>query len=675
VAASLGMRVVVGSSLCVLMLSACPAVEPLNVPPDCNPLAHTLHCGLPYPSDHFLVDDPSLPSGKRVEIGRDAELLPSSGRSGDITDFIAQDGFSRHAPIVFTLGVRIDGATLPGISDDPAATTAAGFGLALLRASDGARVPFFVDVDPRATDDARQAIIMRPLKKLDEQARYIVAISGVVDTSGAAAPVPEGFRRLRDGAWAVGEDPILKPLLTRFDAEVFPAVEAAGIARASLQLAWDFTTGSDAHITHDMLRARTLVLDELARTPPTAAVDTFFEDDDIELLFDDRPENAWRFVLLRVTGPRVVESDQPGTLLARDDAGEVRLNGTTTFDVTAIIPASVRDGDAAGPPLLYGHGFFGDQNEVEFGSTRHMANELGRVVFALNWVGMSLEDVGVVSGGVGNQVNESLRFGERVPQAMMNWLTLTELVAAGGLDDLTFDLANTTVTPFRRPDDNAAVVGRDDFVFIGISQGHILGGVHAALNTRVRRVTLHAGGSAFSHMMFRARPFEGFLFFLDRALPDPLDQQVLTAHLQRGYDRFDPATYAPYVNAPLPEGPDNGGEGRRVLLQVGRGDAQVPNLGAFLHARYLGVPFVLPSAITPPADLPTTTAPHEGSGIYVFDMGVDPSFEEQANIPPEENVVHDSLRSTREAVAQMRAFLNDGVIVDPCGGAGCGVVR
>jgi hypothetical protein len=246
------------------------------------------------------------------------------------------------------------------------------------------------------------------------------------------------------------------------------------------------------------------------------------------------------------------------------------------------------------------------------------------------------------------------------------------VIAAGGLDDLSFALGANEVQPFRRPGGDA-FVGRDDFVFIGISQGHILGGVHAALNARVRRVILQVGGAAFSHMMFRARPFEGFLFFLDQALPDPLDQQVLTAQLQRGYDRFDPATYAPFVAGPLPEGPDNGGVGRTILLQIGRGDTQVPNLGALLHARYLGVPFVQPSAITPPPDLPVAAAPLDGSGIYMFDLGVDPSFEETANIPPAANIVHDQLRSTDEAVGQIRAFFNDGVIIDPCG-AGCGVI-
>lgn len=671
-------------------LAGCPPpVVPLDIPDGCQPLLHEIACGLPYPSDHFLVDDAALPSGHRVTITGAAKLFTTEGRSADINDFLPQDGFSRHAPIVWTFGVPVDPASLPRLADDAAATTADGFKVALVRASDGARVAVFVDVDPRATDSAREALIMRPLQKLDAETRYVVAISGVTDIDGAPVPVPEAFRRLREGSVAVGEDPVLAPVLAHYEDAVFPVVETAGLARDTLQLAWDFTTGSDRQVTHDMLRARTLVLAELERTAPTVEVEAFFEGEQLVRVFDDRPENAWRFVELRVTGPRIVDGDAAGALLARDADGEVALNGTTTFDVTVVIPATVRDGFAPGSALMYGHGFFGRRDEVEFGSTRHIANESGRVLFGLDWLGMSIEDVGVVSGSIGNEVSEALRFGERVPQAMMNWLTLTELVSSGGLDDVTAIVSgNVEVKPFRRPVDgpgtsvkgavsnaNGAIVGRDDVTFLGVSQGHILGGVQSALNAKIRRTVLMSGGAGFSHMMFRARPFEGFLFFLNLSLPDPLEQQLLAAQMQGEFDRFDAAAWAPYISAePLPEGPDGGHVGRRILLQTGRGDSQVPNLGTFLHARYLGLPWVATSEVVAPSDFDVVTTPFDGSGIAVFDMGIDPAFEASANIPAEENFVHNELRSTVEAVTQMTAFFADGVIVNPCGSAPCGVL-
>lgn len=684
-----GIAACIGPLLIVVLtlLTGCPApVEPLAIPRGCNPLLADVHCGLPYPSDHFLIADPTLPSGRRVEISGEAALLTSTGLSANPTTFLPQDGFSRLPPIVWSFGVAVDPTSLPGLADDPGATTAPGFPIALMRATDGKRVPFFVDVDPRATSPAREALILRPLVKLDPETRYIVAISGVAGIDGAI-PVPEGFRRLRDGFAAVGDDPILLTLLDRYDADVFPAIIDDGLAREDLQLAWDFTTGSDDHVIADLMRARTLVLEELARIPPAVTVEGFFEGEQLARLFDGAPELSWRAIELRVTGPRVVDSDAAGAVLARDDAGLVRLDGTTTFDVTVIIPASVRDGFTPGRPLLFGHGFFGTRSEVESSAIRRIANETGRVLFAIDWLGMSTEDIGVVSTSLGDNVAEALRFGERLPQAMMNWITLSELIAAGGLNDLTLE-GNAALRPFRRPargpgfveqggisNADAALVDPIDMVHLGISQGHILGGVLSTVNARVRRSVLQVGGAGFAHMMFRARPFAGFLLFLDSSLPDPLDQQLLAAQLQRGFDRFDPLAWSPFMlETSLPEGPDSGAGGRQVLLQIGRADSQVPNLGAFLHARALGIPWIEPSAIAVPFGLTASTTPvRGGSGIYTFDYGLDPSFENIADFP-EATFVHDSVRRTLEAIAQMKAFFADGTIIDPCDG-GCGVLE
>ena len=42
--------------------------EPMALEEGCNPLLGGSDCFLPYPSDVFLVDDESMPSGQRLEI-------------------------------------------------------------------------------------------------------------------------------------------------------------------------------------------------------------------------------------------------------------------------------------------------------------------------------------------------------------------------------------------------------------------------------------------------------------------------------------------------------------------------------------------------------------------------------------------------------------------------------
>lgn len=663
----------------VVAVAGCPKpLSRLPIEPGCNPVLHGVECGLPYPSDFFLVDDPSLPSKKRVQIDPPAKLISETGFSADVNDFIAQDGFSRQPSIVFTFGVRVDPTSLPGSDADPAETLKAGNAIALLDDS-GARIPCFVDVDPRAEDDAREALILRPLVRLDEKSRYVVAISGVRAKEGDL-PVPVAFGRLRDGF--VGDDPVLGPLLTHYEDAVFPLTDKAGLARKDLQLAWDFTTGSDEHITHDMFRARQLALDELAAHPATVEVDSFFDGDAMSSVFSNRPGLTWRLVKLTVTGPRVVDGDDAGALLFRDGDGDVALNGTSTFQVTAIIPASVRDSFDAADVLLYGHGFFGSQEEVEDDGTRDIGDHAGRVMFALDWQGMSAEDIGTVTASAGDNVQETLRFGERLPQAMVNWLSLSEAIASGALDDLEFTSGQNTVKVFRRPDsgDGVSIVGadsnagdlvfaKDHFAFAGISQGHILGAIMSALNPRVERVALEVGGAGFTHMMFRANPFENFLFLLHLAIPDPLDQQKLAAQFQRGFDRFDPATYAPYLlDDEIPVGPETRPGGRRVLIEFGLGDASVPNLGTTLHARYLGLPYVQSATTVPaPFGFDVVDAPVDGSGVVGFDFGIDPALTAIANFPPE-NGVHEGLRRTPASLTQVAAFLKDGVIINPCTG-------
>lgn len=678
--------VVVTAFVFVFGVCGClPDVEPLPIEPGCNPILHGVECGLPYPSDFFLVDDDALPSKKRVQIDAPAKLVALTGFSADVNDFMPEDGFSRQPSIVWTFGVRVNPDSVPNIAADPALTTQKGFPIALIDTSDGSRVPFFVDVDARANDDAREGLVVRPLVRLKELTRYVVAVSGVEGRDGDV-PVPEAFARLRGAALATGPDPVLRPLLARYEREIFPFIKDAGIARDALQLAWDFTTGSDDHVTHDMFRARELTLAALERDAPVVAVDSFFDGDEaMDRVFDRRPEISWRFIKLRVTGPRVVDSDDAGAVYFRDAAGDVALNGTTTFDVSVVVPRSVRDGVAPGPVLLYGHGFFGDQGEIEGDATRNLGERSGRVMFALDWQGMSGEDIGTVTASVGDNVAESLRFGERVPQAMMNWLTLTAAIEQGVLNDLTFTAGGVTSKPFRRPLSGPGVSGRGkdsnagdvifddtDVGFMGISQGHILGGVMVALNPAVRRGVFEVGGAGFTHMMFRANPFERFLFLLDLTVPDPLDQQKIAAQFQRAFDRFDPASYAPYIlDDEVPFGPPNTPRGRRVMLQMGLGDSSVPNLGTTLHARYLGVPYVKATTVDAPFGLDVVAAPHDGSGFVAYDFGVDKDEVLVADFP-EENGVHEGVRRTEPALRQIDAFFHSGVVVAGCDDGPCG---
>lgn len=642
-----------------LGVSSCTpsAPPPLSLPDGCNPLLGGHDCFVPYPSDVFLVDDPALASGRRVETRGAAKLLTATGASADITDFLPHDGFSRTPTIVAALDRPIADVGLTGIFDDPLTSTTTGSKTLIFDSESGEAIPHLVDLDPRSEDDARRALLLRPHVRLKEQHRYVVVLQGLAGTDGETLPAPEGYRRLRDGV-DVSADAALAPLAERYAREVFPLIERAGVAREATQLVWDFTTGSDLHAMGDMLRMRELVLAELQRAPPQV---TLFVTQELE------GDDAWRIVTGEITGPSVMTDDaSPGTVLARDESGQVRLNGTVTTPFIAVIPASVRDATTPGQALLFGHGFFGGAGEIESEATRSVLHEAGAVGFATDWAGMTSADVGFVVRGVGEIVSESLLFGERVPQGMANWLTLTAAITSGAMADA---VDGSGRAPFRR--DGGDVVYGGDVDFLGISQGHILGTVMTALNPDVRHIALQVGGAAFTHMMSRASPFRTYLALLDLSMDDSFEQQKLIASYQRGFDRFDPAQYGAYVvREALPVGPPSRHEDKRVLMQIGTGDDQVPNFASYTHARIVGAPLVLPSAREVPL-LETATAPVDGSGLVVWDLGDDETFYETAAPSATKTRSHEGVRRRPEALAQLRAFFARGVIENTCGDDGC----
>jgi len=632
-------------------LAACPfGPEPLQLEPGCNPLLAGFDCMLPYPSDFHVVADPSLPSGRRVQLGRAAELNDKDGFSADVNDWRPSDGFSRLPPIVAVLGTAVTDQGLVGLFGDYAATQKSDSKTIVLDASTLEFVAHFVDLDARATDAQRQAIVMRPMTQLQERHRYLVALQDVRMPDGKAAPAPEGFRRLRDAN--VGEDPVLKPLLERYQSEIFPLLERAGVKRDTLQLAWDFTTGSEQYATEDMLRGRELVLAELALHPPVV--------ESIEVT-ENEYAYRWRRVVGTLRGPMLMKSPASGAELSRAQDGKVQLNGTVSFPFIAIVPASVRDGSGPAPVMQFGHGVFGSQAELDNEVTGQVVERLGVVAFSVDWWGMSASDLGFVVGAVGDDVYNSVAFSDRVVQGMANWLSLTAAIQ-GSLREQPAFQRTTTQPPATTP-----LYDVQPIHFLGISQGHILGGVYAALNPQIDRAILHAGGAGWTHIMFRSLPFERFLFLMDLSVPDKLDQQKLVATMAAHFDRIDPATYAHYVlRDELPSGPAGNAGQRRVLIQTGIADTNVPTFTACLHARQLGIPLLTPSPRTV-WGLPAMTAPVDGSAAVIFDMGIDDAFAAAAQ-PPPLNDVHNGMRLVPEVLDQMDAFLRTGQVINPCAG-------
>ena len=650
--------------LVVLLAAAAPACSeagesegegdsaPLTVPDGCQPLLvdraatppANATCLAPYPSDFHRVAAPTSATGFRVGLRGAARPRKPNGEQADLHDVVTMDGASLVPTIVAGLAGDVVRDGLPGVLEDPSASTRPEAATVILDTSTGQLIPHYADVVDRR-DGTHTPITLRAFHPLSPRTRYVVAISGArVLPDGGGSPeraaAPDGFRRLRDGNTRA--DPALAPLATRFDAEVFSPLAKAGVALDRLQLAWDFTTGSAEEPLADMLRVRELTQAWLTSNTPAARVTRTRAG----------TGGLAKVVDMEVTVPLFLDKREPGGRLVRDASGKVAQNGTTTFTLVAVVPVSVRDRATPGRALAYGHGFFGGTEELEGDAAVTIGDRTSSILFGTAWWGMASDDFGVVTDTLIAHPEHIADFAERVHQAMANWLVA--LAAIRGTVTTLPELQGASQQPLYDP----AFIG-----YFGASQGHILGGTLAAL-ADFTRVVLNVGGGGLTHIMPRSLNFGPFSLLLGTVFSDPLMVQSYIAMMQRPLDRIDPVSYAPLVlSSPLPGSPAD----RRVLIQTGLGDPQVPNVGAFLHARALGIPQAIPAPISvfglaPVAD---SDAP---SSLTLFDFHVDTSgYAEGKPISP--NEVHGGVRTNVAALRQIEAFMKPGgTIIHACEG-------
>ncbi|MFH2009831.1 MAG: hypothetical protein ABI333_24770 [bacterium] len=608
----------------------------------CNPLAPNWDCMLPYPTDYYLVADDTLPSGYRVVIPDSAVPLNHNDDPVNVPAGTPMDGFSLQPQILAVFPFDVDDSNLVFHTDDVFESTGPDSPTVLMEADTGLRILHFAELDPRANSDERRGLLIRPLVRLEERTRYIVAIRRLQLEDGAG-PVPagEGFVRLRDGTADSHE--LLSQLVDHYEANIFTPLAEAQIDRAELQLAWDFTTASEEHLTRDLLRARELAMAALEATPPVVTITDEY--------FDPYADGE---IFSRVQGtievPLFVEHDHAGAMLFRDANGDVAQNGTAEVDFTILIPSSVAEATPVDPARLvqFGHGFFGKQNEVEGGFVRSFSQRLGVVVIGIDWWGMSTRDIPDVIGDIMDDTSHAVDFTDRVHQGLINQIAVTYAARATlqDVDELHVD--------------GTLVYDPDEIYYYGISQGAILGATYASLSPHIEKYALSVGGCSLPFMMFRSSNFVQFLVVIEVAVEDYLDQQKLVGMLQNVFERQDPITYAPHVlNDLFPGSP----AARQVLLQIGIADAQVPNMASHLCARSMGLSQLTPAYRTIPL-VPDEAGPLS-SALVEFDFHIpEPWPGLYAEPPADGNEAHEGVRRTAAGQDQIDAFFRPGGMIE-----------
>ncbi|MCI3949691.1 MAG: hypothetical protein K0R11_1625, partial [Acidimicrobiales bacterium] len=612
-------------------------------------------CLLPFPSDTFTVADAGTDTGRRVHFDASAYTANAAGNPFDPTDWNRADGFSPGSPILTLVpGVDLDRTGAAPITDI-ARSLDEDAPIVLLDAETGERWPYFAELDAHAPEGADPLLIVRPARNFTEGHRFVVALRGMRDATGALVAPDDTFRQLRDGGpltdpWATEQSP-------RYD-RVFADLEAAGVERADLHLAWDFTVASARSTTGRLLHMRDDAYAALGDGVPAFTVDT------VEVPGD--PAGA---VARRISGTFEVPSYLTGTGATGSNLnlgpdGLPARNGTFTARFLCIVPRSAEaDGSARG--VVYGHGLLGRAEEIDgFGD---FADSEGIVFCATDEIGMSSEDVPTALA-LSQDISKFPTMPDRLQQALLNEQFLARLLK---------DPRGFASDPaFQR--DGGSVHATGEVFYNGNSQGGILGGAATAISTEWTRAVLGVPAMNYSTLLDRSVDFDPFAELQLAAYPDEVDRQLGIALIQMLWDRGENNGYAAHMtDDPLPGTPAH-----EVLLIEAFGDHQVANIATETMARTIGAavhsPALAPGRspdVTPLWGIPPVpTDPYGGSVLVVWDFG-NPA-PPTANVPPREPEFgedpHGKGRGEPRLMQQASEFLRtDGVFVDTCGGGPC----
>ncbi|MGE5187108.1 MAG: hypothetical protein ACM31C_33895 [Acidobacteriota bacterium] len=617
------------------LVAACSSSPP--GPADSNPLGSTKNI-LPFPSSLYERSDAASPTGIRLDVPPGALPVPGTGTAFDTTPIDARTGWPSTVTILWAAPGGVDPSTLVGY-DDYAASIAPGSSTVLYDMTAGALVAHFTEVDANEQADFdHQAVYIRPAQRLAGGHRYAVGITkAVTSRAGKPLPVTPGFAAVLANT---------KTGHARLDAamprlrEAVAALESAGVPRAQLLVAWDFTVADDATAMADPLAARDAAL---AAMGDRGANLTYTVTSDQGTINGD-PRIARR-IELDYTAPEVAAPGLAG--FHRDDSGKVIAQGTMTAHAYIAVPPCATAQNPAGI-LIFGHGFFGNLDELRHDEyLRDISEDACLVIAGTVWVGMSSDDTANALYAL-NDLNLGWGFGQRIWQGIDNFIALEQLLRGKLATELLVDNANKSIVDPTR------------VYFWGISQGHILGSTFFAYDPFLTRGALHVGGANWSLMFERSMNWAVYGAPLKGAYATLLEADIMEQVLEMGLEPVDGALVAA---APVPGTPD-----KHILMHTSLGDAQVPNLASFFQARSLGLTLITP-AVKVPFGFETQQAATSDRAYVIVD-------EHPSPLPPADNTTfgydnqaHGNPRRRQLIQQMLRDFWATGTVTNTCTGA------
>jgi hypothetical protein len=623
-----------------LGFAGCGGSDPLEVPEQCNPLGAGASCMMPWPSSAYLAVDSATETGFHLDVPIEAMPINNDQIYVDPAPINRWDGFSPSGPILasFPAGVSADG--LPPL-DHPEESLEADSPIVLVNMETGERAPFFAEVDMNQADPLLRTLIIRPVVRLAPGSRYAVGIRTTVKGGdGAALPISNAFAALRDGTDY--NHPRMAALTPRYD-DIFAALEAEGVSKDDLALAWDFVTASDEFLTRDLMTMRTDALEAMG----TAGANLTYTAD--ELAGD--PTLVHKLLIGTVQSPNfLTNGERDDSVMRRAASGLPEMDGMRDANFAAIIPKCVVDVNTVlpVPVMVFGHGLFGSAKEyLSDDFVGKLAEQDCFVIIAGDFIGLTSRQLGTAAIAA-NDLNKANAITEKLAQSVIDFISIEHAIRGPMHDNAQFEY------------NGVPVVDPTRVFYFGASLGGIMGTVFMGYDPTITRGALGVPGGPWSMLVERSNAWNALQAPAHSAYVDQSYYQILVSLLTMAFEPYDPITSAPHViNDPMPDTP-----AKQIFMYETLGDCLVSNISSETLARTMGLPVVMPSLKQPYGLAPL--AGTGSSGFSIYDEHPTPLPSEFNTPPVEDNGTHSGVHQRAAVLRQIEAFLYDGVVSDQC---------
>ena len=621
-----------------LPLTACGGDGGTDVNEACNPLAGPA-CLMPWPSATYLVEDSTTQTGYRVDLPFEAMPTNADGRTVKPEMFNNFDGFANAAPILAAFEVGVSAAGLP-TWQSPADSQAPGASVVVLNMETGERLLIFAEPDMNAAVPEERALVIRPLERMQPGTRYAVAIrKSVKAADGSDLPIRPAFAAILAGeTYDVARFDTVAP---RYG-DIFAALEADGISRDDLVLAWDFVTASDEFLTSDLMSMREQALPVIGTNGANLTFDV-----------SEQPQdwvNIYKFVTGTFQVPMfLTQAELDPSILNRDANGAPELFGMGEATFSGVIPECVTTAQGPVPVIIFGHGLFGNaEDSLDMRFLHQVANDNCAVIVGTDYIGLTNRQLTSVAFAM-NDLNRGLEITEKLAQSVINQIALQQILRG----------------PMRTADifkyEGNEIIDPTRIYYYGASLGGIMGGVFMAYDPDITRGVLGVVGGPWSMLFERSLAWPPLRVAMKGAYSlNPFDYQQNVSLMGALFEKVDPITTARRVIAdPLPNTP-----AKQIFMYSGMGDTLVFNGASDTLARTMDLPVTGPSLRMPHGlveELDMAT-----SAYTIYDEGVEPWPPETNVAPSEDNGTHGDVNERPAVQRQVTEFLYTGFVQNEC---------